>query len=361
MLKIAVVGAGIFGCTTALELRKRFPNSKIEIFEKNSSILSGASHCNQYRLHRGYHYPRSKETVSQQLESVLEFEHEFKNAVYDFGFNRYYGIAKEGSLVNEHEYINFLELNELEYKIVNDVNIPVNYEKINVLLQVKENSYDLGQLYLILIERLRKSKIKINNNTTFLKSNLSMYDLVINATYSQINELLDEDTQMDFQFELVEKPVIYTPKNLKNTSIVIMDGEFCCVDPKSKYESVLGHVREAIHETQIGKRFECPDEYKEILNSGIVKSKLSKSEQIIKSCSEYFNFGNELLIPETTKGSKIQLYKGSMFTIRTVLPNRDHDDARPSSIIKHTDQFYSIFGGKVGTSVTIAKELIKQL
>jgi len=49
MKKIAVVGAGIYGCWIAYILSKK--GYKIEIFEKNSEIISESSKLNQYRVH----------------------------------------------------------------------------------------------------------------------------------------------------------------------------------------------------------------------------------------------------------------------------------------------------------------------
>lgn len=348
-MKIAVIGAGIFGCVIALKLREKFKLAEIIIFEENNSIISGASYCNQYRLHRGYHYPRSNETVSQVLNSVLEFENEFRDCVYDFGFRRYYCIANEGSLINSDQYLRFLDENKLWYQIQRDKTLPVNYDKIDLTLKVKENSYSVIDLKSILTERLLKSKINVNLNTRFTKVDIQKYDLVINSTYSQINELLPEDVQMDYQYELVEKCVIYTPQKLKFTSIVVMDGEFCCIDPDSSVTSVLGHVKTAIHDRQIGRGYLIPEGYENILNRGQLLTTISRSNEIINSCSEYF--------PDLDQG---QYYK-SMFTIRTVLPNREHDDFRPTQILKHSDRLYSIFGGKVGTSVSIANQLIKEL
>ncbi|RZD44075.1 MAG: hypothetical protein CXT78_07170 [Thaumarchaeota archaeon] len=49
-MKIAVVGGGIFGVTTAIRLAN---NHDVDLYEKNSDILESASGINQYRLHRG--------------------------------------------------------------------------------------------------------------------------------------------------------------------------------------------------------------------------------------------------------------------------------------------------------------------
>ncbi len=60
MTKIAVVGAGIFGITTALKLSEKH---EVDLYEANSDIMQAASAINQFRLHRGYHYPRSPQTI----------------------------------------------------------------------------------------------------------------------------------------------------------------------------------------------------------------------------------------------------------------------------------------------------------
>ena len=57
---VRVIGGGIFGCTAFYILSKN--NYYVELFEKNDSIMSSTTLCNQQRLHKGYHYPRSEET-----------------------------------------------------------------------------------------------------------------------------------------------------------------------------------------------------------------------------------------------------------------------------------------------------------
>lgn len=364
-MKIAIIGAGIFGCVTALKLRERFPTAKIKIYDQSWSILMAASNCNQYRLHRGFHYPRSNETVEQQLNSIIEFENEFKDAVVKIGYERYYAIANK-SKVNTQKYLRFLEENNLPFKLESKQTLPLNYSNIESVIKVKENGLDIGNLYSVLINRLRKAKVKIRTNVKFKPEFVSIYDLVVNCTYANINNILPEAEKQTYQFELVEKPIVSVGEEWQKRSVVVMDGEFCCIDPygKSSYFHVLGHVREAIHETQIGHEFKVKPEYKPLLNQGIIKTDLSRFDSIINDCKNYFKFESLPTLPMSDKGSNKKIneniyHHGSMFTIRTVLTNRDHDDARPSIITKHSDQLYSVFGGKIGTSVQIANDLIK--
>ena len=46
-----------------------------------------------------------------------------------------------------------------------------------------------------------------------------------------------------------------------------------------------------------------------------------------------------------------------MYTIRTVLKDRDFDDARPSIVEKESASKYSVFSGKISTAVDTADEL----
>ena len=78
-MKIAVVGGGIFGVTVAWLLAKS--NCEVDMYEKESDILLAASGINQYRLHKGYHYPRSKETALLSIEGEKSFQREYSKAL----------------------------------------------------------------------------------------------------------------------------------------------------------------------------------------------------------------------------------------------------------------------------------------
>ena len=102
-MKIEVVGAGILGCTISTKLSKLHT---VDLYESSSDIMTAASRTNQLRLHRGYHYPRSPDTVNSLLRSINFFKKEYTEAVID-KFEHFYCIAKEKSLVSPDQYINF--------------------------------------------------------------------------------------------------------------------------------------------------------------------------------------------------------------------------------------------------------------
>ena len=65
-MKIIVIGAGIFGVTTALTLSEN--GYDVTLVECENNIMTKASKCNHNRLHFGFHYPRSIKTAKQSLD-----------------------------------------------------------------------------------------------------------------------------------------------------------------------------------------------------------------------------------------------------------------------------------------------------
>ena len=71
-MRIAIIGAGWFGCHIGSELLN--DGHKIKVFEKQKDIFLGASGNNQNRLHLGYHYPRSYVTREQSRNCFDKFK-----------------------------------------------------------------------------------------------------------------------------------------------------------------------------------------------------------------------------------------------------------------------------------------------
>ncbi len=178
------------------------------------------------------------------------------------------------------------------------------------------------QLTLSLHKKLYSSGVKVYVNSEVKNLDEEKFDVSVIATYSQINQLLDE--KKEYQYEVCEKPVVKLPKTFENTSIVVMDGPFMCLDPYMGGTHVLGNVVHAIHETNIGTEPIVSDELKPYLNKGIVRNpNITNIDKLIESGVKYF--GDEFKDLE---------HIGSMYTIRTVLSNKEKDDARPTLVKK---------------------------
>lgn len=80
--KIAIIGAGIAGCCTALELAKR--GFSVILFEKNESLLSGTSNSTPGHLDVGFQY-QNKKTAISCLAAVIRFIRKFNEDAFVVG------------------------------------------------------------------------------------------------------------------------------------------------------------------------------------------------------------------------------------------------------------------------------------
>ena len=110
-MKIAVIGSGFYGSSLAIVLSKYHD---VDLYEKENRIFNGASSCNQFRFHSGYHYPRSQKTVNEINKSTKDFLSFYGKSVFNKTKN-YYAIAKD-SKVNFNKYSKFLKKNNLYFE-----------------------------------------------------------------------------------------------------------------------------------------------------------------------------------------------------------------------------------------------------
>lgn len=344
-MKIAIIGGGIFGVTTAIRLSR---NHDVDLFEQNSDILQSASGINQYRLHRGYHYPRSTDTAISAKNSELFFKNEYSGSIVD-DIDHFYCIANENSLTNKDQYLNFCNAVDLSFEETKlDL---LNQNKIDLCVKVVETLFDPFLLKDICWKKIQENNINMHMGKPVYLNDLDSYDYVIVATYAGFNQTLNNfsDLQMNCQFELCEKPVVKLPNSFNQKSIVIMDGPFMCVDPLGKTGNfVLGNVVHAIHHSNVGKIPVIPEEFRNLLNNGIIRNPpITNFNSFVESGSSF--------IPDLNRAE----YLGSMFTVRTVLPNLDNTDARPTIVRKLKNNVISIFSGKIGNCIQAADEVEK--
>ena len=343
--KALVVGGGVFGLTSAIELSNN--GYLVDVKEKSNTIMGGASSINQYRLHKGYHYPRSKETAQECLDGLYSFKRKYQDCVVNGDITHMYSIASEDSLINGDEYKEFLDDMKLSYEEREPM------PNCDLTIVADEELFCPKKLTESLEKKIQSSYINVELNTEVIDLEYwkKEYDVVVIATYSDINQLLDDKKW--YQFELCEKPVVKLPKIFENTSIVIMDGPFMCLDPYGDEYHVLGNVKHAIHMWNNGTEPFWDSEYTKYINKGLIKNpepKLTKIDKFIESGVKYF--GDEFADLE---------HIGSMYTFRAVLADRDHDDARPTLVNHEGDNVYTLFSGKIDTCVNAGRELMRTI
>lgn len=332
-MRIAVVGGGVFGCTAAVELA--LAGYKVDLFERHSDLMQGASRCNQGRLHMGYHYPRSPETVRACKRSALEFMRRFPDAI-EHGVQHHYAIASEGSQTSADEYLAFCEREKLFYEIVS----PWLFASSDVCVKVPEKLIDLEVLRILLRRLLSEVGVQIHLKSEPL---VGRYDWAVDATY------LSNDRQR--RFEVCEIALVTLPRKFLNLSLVTLDGPFCSLDPvPGHFYHMLYDVEHSVHHAVVGR---CPPQLTDVvplLDTRPVRySKVSHVPAMLQTLSRF--------LPEAAAKAT---YLGSMFTIRSVPAGVEDTDARPT-LVERTGNVVTVLGGKLDTCLEAARQVVFEI
>jgi hypothetical protein len=329
--KIAIVGAGIFGCSIALELAKEGHN--VTVFEQDQDIMLRATKNNHNRIHYGYHYPRSLETTKQSLDGLISFLASYSEAVL-FGFKNYYAIAKNDSLTSTGQFKEFCKEAGISYKIAYPDKMLMNPELISESYLVDEPIYDWNRLQQIVKSKLGNSNVNLKLNSSFLESSES-FDFVINCTYSNINTICRHVGVHELNFHMQDVIIPVFETDLSKTGLTVMDGPFCSIMPKGFEPGrfLLYHAKYSIVEESMNAELKMDADIGE------------NTDLIINDSSRYFPFLNNVKVVDHWRTSR-------------VIPISNNDQ-RLSEIINYVENpnFITVFSGKVTTAVKIAKQI----
>jgi hypothetical protein len=346
-MNICIVGGGFYGCYLAIKLKKKYPKSKICIYEKNKDILQESAINNQYRLHLGFHYPRSNKTIRETFLGANLLRKEFKKYIY-FPKNNIYAIHKN-SKVNFKNYIKKYSDFKIPFKIIHKEKYKNYFKDINDIegailtkegtLLLKELYIDFKRKYLKNIKIFKKVQVlDINSNGEVLIGNnqKKLYDLIINTTHVNPNLGLNKKF---FKLKF-EKALMVLTKNFlnKDTAITIMDGEFISIYPLNEKLLSLSSVKHTpvVKTTSLKK-----------LNKIKVISKINYAKKIINDVKKYLTLPNKIDIKKITMSPKVKLIN-------------DSGDKRISSFIKKK-KLISVFCGKIDAAPVLWKKIEKKL
>jgi len=338
--KIAVAGAGIYGATVAIRLAEQ--GHTVHLFDP-LGIMRAASAINQYRVHAGYHYPRSPETIVETLEARAEFIQAFEPAIVR-NSRHYYAIPKEGSRTPPDGYEKVMRDHGLALKPCR----PdwMNFGFIDRCYEVEEHIYDpdvLRQLVEIRIHALR---------IPFRKESLTAarrpdYDFVIWATYGLGPS---RGVFKIAKFQVAEKMLIELPAPIQHVALVVVDGPFTAFDPYgSSTRSLFGSAKNTNHWTTTNPDEPIPEPYASILNEPEFRPvPFSRFEAMRSDCCD------------TVPAAKDAKYIGSRFTIRVVEDN-PAQDRRILYVQESAPGEIHIFSGKVVSAVKAARLVCERI
>jgi hypothetical protein len=329
--KIAVVGAGIFGSSIALELDKK--GYKVELFEKESDIMLKATKNNHNRIHYGYHYPRSLETTRQSLDGLLSFVSNYGDSIV-YGFKNYYAIAKEGSHVTVDYFKDFCNKARISIESSFPEDNILNKDMVSDSFLVEEPVYDWTKLQSIVKLKLSQSNVKLRLLTNYINCD-EKFDFTVNCAYSNINEISKFHKVEQILFKKQDIIIPIFKSNINRIGLTVMDGPFCSVMPKGiePNKFLLYHAKYSVAEESVNSKLKLDTNLNDRVNLILEKSKIFYP--FLKDVEVIDNWRCERAIPITD------------------------NDARVSEIItyKNNPNFITVFSGKVTTAVKIAKQV----
>jgi glycine/D-amino acid oxidase-like deaminating enzyme len=354
--RVAVIGAGVFGCNVALVVANAGYN--VVLLERLPDIIMGTSKNNTNRVHQGFHYPRDMQTAIECRDNYRRFEREFGEALLD-NYPNIYCIAGEKSLTSKDDFIKFCDVLGVAYSVIDLNGFSVKIEGCNLSISCGETILDSDILRKILRSKIKNNKrlkLLCNTEVAAIKKSSHQYELsflseaqpkqsfdaVVNCSYANINTLTEQlgYEVREEQYEYTAVPIISL--DLPPTSITIMDGPFMTLFPYGKTKKfLLYHVDYSVIKTEITKTLN-PD-WLDPHKSPLASMDQSKYfDMMLKSCSKY--------VPALANAKLC----GYLEAPRMVLPKHENDDARPSFVTDYGEGYFTIFSGKIDRSLSIA-------
>ncbi|HZS53038.1 MAG TPA: FAD-dependent oxidoreductase [Bryobacteraceae bacterium] len=338
-MKIAVAGAGIYGATAAIRLAES--GHRVHLFDP-LGLLHAASAINQYRVHAGYHYPRSAQTIAEVLEARNEFVEMFRPAIVRNSRN-YYAIPKQGSLTRPDEY----------ERLIVGYGLPLrncrpdwlDYEFIDRCYEVDEQSYDPELLRAVVKQRAAAVNVQFEP-VAFHPTMRNGYDFIVWATYG-----MGESRSMfsRTKYQVAEKVLIQLPRELQGIGLVVVDGPFTAFDPYGESQfSQFGSAKHTNHWSTTDPDEAVPELYADRLNSPeFAAVPFSRFEEMRADAC--------LAVPAAAHAQ----YLGSRFVMRVVEDSLE--DRRILSIKDGRPGEIHIFSGKVVSAVKAARLVCERI
>lgn len=335
--KIAVVGAGWYGCHLGMMLDAM--GCDVHVFDKNLDVLEEASGNNQFRLHLGFHYARHNRTRIQSRDGYARFTERYPELSKPIK-NNLYVVPKYDSLIDFDTYRLIMFASGIRFQELRESEWPDYLKDIEGVLKVDEHVLltDMARLYFKqkLSSRLRLGTkvdvVKQFNNQVYV--NGEAFDFLIDSTWGHLT---------DIDYNCFYEPTLLLYYRLKGDgpypAITMVDGPLCSVYPTQESDI---YTLSSVKHTPLGK-FSTSDDAKQRLRSFTADEVREKTKLMEMHIKKY--------IPDFCDEFE---FDSPQMSIKTKLLG-DHDDR--SCYVQTDDRVLSVFSGKIDTIFFAAQKV----
>lgn len=330
--RIAVIGAGFFGCSIAAHLAGL--GFRVTLCDEADQLLGRASLANQARVHQGYHYPRSLRSGLSCAANFPRFVDEFRPAIVD-RFQKLYAIARRNSKVSADQFTSFCRRIGAPFReAAADVRSWFDGDLIEQVFEVRECAFNAAALRDMLQARLESTGVDVHLNAgairvskadptprdgpvqvEFHRIGRQSFDRVFTCLYARTNTLLRDSglPTVPMKHELTEIALVEPPAELADRGVTVMDGPFFSAMPfpPAGLHS-LTHVRYTPHHSWIDPA-ETHDPYAFLER----QNPTSNYPLMVRDAARY--------LPAMARGHHVR----SLFEVKTVLIENEQNDGRP--------------------------------
>jgi len=238
-MRIAVIGGGWYGCHIGSELIRQ--GHEVVIYERSAELFTGSSGYNQFRLHLGFHYPRSSKTRHQIIDSHQRFLSKYPNLFFPVTTN-VYGISAGDSMIDWQTYKTVMQHDcpGVEFEEIDPASIGLT--GLEGALVCREGAL-LAQEPKRFFSSLLREHLRLNHCVQSVKTladeqgqpsvvevDGETYDWCIDCTYGQLAARLLGEIRYEVCLTLVYKR---KDKNVLHMhhAFTIMDGPFTSLFP----------------------------------------------------------------------------------------------------------------------------------
>lgn len=220
-MRIRVIGGGWYGCHLTLALLA--DGHDVELHEMGATLFGGASGANPARLHKGFHYPRSRLTRAACQDHAEAFMAAYGDFTRTIPCN-IYAVAAEDSMVDFGTFRQVLQ-GEVEFVTV-ERPADLGLEHVEGAILTGERHIVIEEARRFFAERLG-AVVRYGRTTGCLDD--PAWDLTIDCTFCA----LDEEA-----IDRYEPCVTVLLEGPTDRAVTIMDGPFPSIYPWSEDEGL---------------------------------------------------------------------------------------------------------------------------